>query len=242
MSHVFPRYNGPVRLEDCEQHGPGSELMVVEGLSAAQAVLAVRDSVCQAVLPMQGKPVNANKASKRQVMANPLFQAMVAALVSERLDQPYKDNELKARGTCIAGESAQQLDDAPFERIVLLCDPDADGIHCSALLLIFIAKYLLPWLEAGRVAQVHAPVAKVTWTDGLGRHQQGLCPTVEQSVSLVEQLKLAGYSNVKRQHYRGLAGIDQDVLRQFCVAKATRGLRPLAVADAELALQYFGGG
>ena len=240
MSHAFPRYNGPVRLEDCEQHGPasGSEIIIVEGLSAAQAVLAVRDATCQAVLPMQGKPVNANKASRKQVMANPLFQALVTAVATPGSDGSGGATSRETQ----QGEMHRPSDEPSYERIILLCDPDADGIHCSALLLIFIAKYLSAWLEAGRVAQVHAPAAKVTWIDSLGKQQQGLSPTVEHSTWLVEQLELAGYTNVKRQHYRGLAGIDQDVLRRCCVANETRSLRQLTLADAELALRYFGGG
>jgi DNA gyrase subunit B len=228
----FPTYNGPVRLEDCARHGPGSgaELIIVEGLSAAQAVLAVRDPDCQAVLPMQGKPVNASKAKPRQVLSNPLFQALISAVAPAHSSPPHTMDA-----------PATEAYAWRYERILLLCDPDADGIHCSALLLIFIAKYLQPWLEAGRVLQVHAPVAKVVWTDTLGKPHQAHSPTIEHAAAFVEQLKQARYTDVKRHHYRGLAGIDQEVLKRCCVSMATRTVRQLSPSDAELVLRYFGG-
>ena len=76
------RFGGPVKLVDCEVHGPGSgaELFVVEGDSAAASVSGVRDSRYQAVVPMQGKPLNAMKASRAKVVGHPLFAALTTAV------------------------------------------------------------------------------------------------------------------------------------------------------------------
>ena len=107
---TFPR--GPLKLDDCQAHGPGSgaELFVVEGDSAADAVSRVRDPAFQAVLPMQGKPLNARKASEKKVAGHPLFQALADAIgagIGARFDA----------AAC------------RYERILLLMDPDADGIQ-----------------------------------------------------------------------------------------------------------------
>jgi len=50
---------------DCAEHAPAApaELFIVESDSAAEAVCAVRDARLQAVLAMQGKPVNARRAA-----------------------------------------------------------------------------------------------------------------------------------------------------------------------------------
>ena len=76
------RPRGPVKLEDCQLTGPGSgaELFVTEGDSAALAVSRVRDPRFQAVLPMQGKPLNTLKAGAGKVAANPFFSALTGAL------------------------------------------------------------------------------------------------------------------------------------------------------------------
>ena len=72
----------PIKLMDCEAHGPnsGSELFVVEGDSAAQAVARLRNTALQAVLPLQGKPLNAWKASEKSVGSNPFYAALIDAL------------------------------------------------------------------------------------------------------------------------------------------------------------------
>jgi DNA gyrase/topoisomerase IV subunit B len=73
---------GRAKLEDCERHGPdsGSELLVVEGDSAALAVCQGRDPRVQAVLPMQGKPMNALKATDGKVATNPFLRALAEAI------------------------------------------------------------------------------------------------------------------------------------------------------------------
>ena len=49
---------------------------MVEGNSAALAVLQVRDPRLQAVVPMQGKPLNALRASDGKVAVNPFLSAI----------------------------------------------------------------------------------------------------------------------------------------------------------------------
>ncbi len=55
-------------------------MFIVEGDSASKNVVRVRDERNQAVLPMQGKPMNAWKASREGVARNDLFQKLVVAL------------------------------------------------------------------------------------------------------------------------------------------------------------------
>ena len=123
-------------LTDCAVHGAGSgaELFLVEGESAAKAVVRARNPNVQAVLAMQGKPLNAWKASAAAVSSHAIYRELIAVL-----DAGWQDSLQPQR--------------ARFERIILLCDPDADGIHCSILLLLFFYRWMRPLLEAGRVAR-----------------------------------------------------------------------------------------
>ena len=63
--------NTPIKLINSRTHGVGTELFIVEGDSAASTVAHLRDGVFQAVLPMQGKPLNAIKARPEKVASYP---------------------------------------------------------------------------------------------------------------------------------------------------------------------------
>ena len=135
------RDNLRTKLFDCLHHAPevDAELFIVEGDSAAEAVCAVRDVGFQAVLPIQGKPVNALRASRRRILASPWLTALTAALGN-------------SAGTALP------LGDLLYRRVLLLLDPDADGIHTGALLQIFLHQYMRPLFERGQIEIVQANV------------------------------------------------------------------------------------
>ena len=109
----------PLKLLDCafQPEGVAAELMIVEGDSASSSVGAARDERFQAVLPLQGKPLNAWKASRTRVAANPFYQAIIDA-IGAGWDESFAIERVR------------------YERIVLIFDPDADGIHCSMMSLV----------------------------------------------------------------------------------------------------------
>lgn len=129
----------PLKLDDCTYHGLGSgvELYVVEGDSAAGAVSRMRNAQFQAVLPMQGKPLNTVRATAQKVVANPWFAALTQAL-----------------GTGLGDAFALQA--LRYDRVILLMDPDADGIHCGALVTMFFYRWMRPLLDDGRVGIARA--------------------------------------------------------------------------------------
>ncbi len=212
--------NTPVKLTDSRRHGTGTELFIVEGDSAASTVAALRDGQFQAVLPMQGKPLNAIKASAEKVAAYPLFKALNESLGIDH-SRPTADLFV--------------WDDLRFERLVLLFDPDADGIHSGALMLMFVYQYLRPLLDQGRVLMIHAPWVQISLTG-----QQALYAYSEaQALALTQQLRAQGQSpQVVR--YRGLSGIDRAILMQTCIDPATRNARVMTEQDALAAIEIFG--
>lgn len=211
----------PLKLDDCATHGAasGAELFIVEGDSASGAVRRIRDERFQAVLPMQGKPLNAIKASAAKVLAYPLFVALIDAL---------------GAGAGAGFDRAK----ARYERIVLLMDADADGIHCSALMLLFFYRMMRPLLEDGALVLARAPMASITHASlaqPLHLHSEA------HYRAACEQLRNSGVSDFTTVRYRGLAGIDLETLAATCVTPATRALRTLSSADAQAAMEIFGG-
>jgi DNA gyrase subunit B len=210
----------PGKLHDCRRVGPGAdtELFVVEGDSAANAVALLRNRECQAVLPMQGKPLNAMKAGERRVLSNPLFRAFGSALAVE-LGERF---ELAA---------------VRYERILLLLDPDADGIHCGALLQMFLYRWIPALLASGRVLAVQAPVARV---DLGGEEAPTFVRSEPQLAALIARERAANNQELRVNHFRGLAGIPANVLQRHCLDPGTRHTMQLGLADAEMAIRIFG--
>lgn len=219
------RWTDPPELADCVLHGPesGAELFVVEGRSAAEAVRAVRDPLRQAVLPLQGKPLNGARATAARVAADPFLGALAAALGTGRGD-------------------ACSLAGLRYERVLLLHDPDADGIHIGALLLMHLARWHAPLLEARRVERVHAPVGEVR--DGPGTAGTDGSPSLAFGEAhfraLCAQARARHGEAFVAVRHRGLGAISPAALRTTCVDPATRLTTVLDAEDARLAASAFG--
>ncbi len=218
-------YSGkPAVFEDCAIHGvtSGAELFIVEGDSASGAVATVRDATHQAVLPMQGKPLNALKASGARVVEYPLFKQLSDALgVAPNDIESGEVGDISARN---------------FERVMLLFDPDADGIHSGVLMLMYFYRWMRPLLAAGAVWMVRPPLYVVTVTDN---QQSFHAYSPDHAARILAELKRRGHTDVQSHHHRGLASIDPVLLASSCLAPQTRKADVMTVADAEDAIRMF---
>ena len=205
------------KLVDCEQHGPGSELFIVEGDSAARTLVRARNSQNQAVFPMQGKPMNALKANAADLHENVQFGTLLDALRVD-LNHPKRPVEI------------------PYQRIVLLFDPDADGIHGRTLMLLFFYRWLRKTLDDGRIFDAHAPQWMVTSDE---MPEAAFATTPQHLKKIRAYLKDKGITDINTKRFRGLGSIDLDVLSAQCVAPKTRRLSMLTAEHAENALVVF---
>jgi DNA gyrase subunit B len=203
---------------DCTEHAPGApaELIIVEGESAAEAVCSVRNRRLQAVLAMQGKPVNAGRATRSRVARSP-WLAQIAGLLGN------------SPGTALP------LGELRYERVIILMDPDADGIHAGALLQIFFHEFMQPLLAQGHVMIVHAPWAEIRRPGDPSL----LSFSAAEFSWQCRQLDQSGQT-AQRIRFRGLGTITPEVLDRYCVNPLTRLGHTLSVADAALALHMFG--
>jgi DNA gyrase subunit B/topoisomerase-4 subunit B len=204
---VHDRFGSKAKLDDSAEHGAAAELFVVEGDSAAAAVAQVRDPRRQAVLPMQGKPLNAARAPRRKVIEHPFLGPL---------------------GECLGTGLEAGCDPrrARYGKVLVLTDPDADGIHCGFLVLLFLHRFMRPFLDTGRVELVRPPWGEVV-ADGeltLAFSEPELAATVD---------RFRARSNVSVRRYRGLAALDADMIHETCVDPATR--RTVGVTSVDVA-------
>jgi DNA gyrase subunit B len=205
------------KLVDCSEHGARSELFVVEGDSAARTIQRVRNPCFQAILPMQGKPMNAMKVGLDAVCKNDQFAALISAMGIEPTHGP-------------------NLASMRYQRIILLFDPDADGIHSRTLMLLFFYRWLSRLLEAGRIFDTYAPLWAIN-SDQLARPAYAY--TQQQFDTIRARLIAEGIERAQTTRYRGLSSVGGDVLSKLCVHPETRRLSALAPDDAERALEMF---
>lgn len=207
----------PPELHDCRERGAGlgTELFLVEGDSAAKSVCRLRNMQLQAVLPMQGKPLNAYKAKAEAVKKNKLYQALLTVMGCTELKSP---------------------DVLRYDRIIFLFDPDADGIHIGALVLLFYYRWMRELLVAGKLYIVRAPLYEIA---NLDRSEIQFGYNEDQYRRLCEQL--GDSKHLKKQRYRGLGSMNDDVLYKTCISTESRILHQLTMADAEASRAIFGG-
>lgn len=204
----------PAKLADCRQHHPAdSELLIVEGDSAAGPAKAGRDSLFQAVLPIRGKITNATRATPAKLLAN----AEVANIFSSLGIAP-------GRGCDLA--------DLRISRVVILTDADADGLHIRCLLLSLFYHQARPMLEDGRVFYAQPPL----FTLRRPGHPDTYAYTDTDRDKLLRQM---GSPAPQVLRFKGLGEMDVDELAVTCLDPATRNLYRVTLEDAEAAMAMF---
>jgi DNA gyrase subunit B len=203
----------PDKLADCRRHGPDSELIIVEGDSAAGPAKQGRNSETQAVLPIRGKIVNASKATVKQVLDNAEAQAIFTAMG--------------------AGSGKDfDLDLARYGRVIILCDADVDGSHIRCLLLTLFHLYMRPMLEDGRVFAAQPPL----YTTKVGGETYRAFSEAERDAITADLSKgNRKAENIQWSRFKGLGEMEVAELAETALDAGTRILKRMTVADAEAA-------
>lgn len=230
----------PVKLEPCRVEGAAAELFVAEGDSAASAVSGVRNPHFQAVLALQGKPLNPLRAAASQVAAFEGYRALAQTLGLPMVDaMPGQRRADSDRAVSNSGPSDPSQ--CRYGKVLLLFDPDADGIHCGALTLMFFYRWMRGLFDAGRVETVRAPLFELQPVDRDGvLGPQVHAWTESQQQRLQDDLRAAGAERVMLRRHRGLGAIDPAFLAASCIDPKTRRASVMREADARAAIDVFG--
>ena len=187
-----------------------NELYLVEGDSAGGSAKQGRDRKFQAILPLRGKVVNTERASLADVLKNEEIGTMI--------------------NTINAGYGSDfNVDDAAYDKVIIMTDTDTDGAHIQILLLTFFYRYMRGLIQAGKVYIAMPPLYKISKKNG--KKDNIVYAWDDKELEAAKKKVGKGY-NVQR--YKGLGEMNADQLWETTMNPETRTLIQVTIEDAAL--------